>query len=171
MKRSVQVRFWLTEEILLEGSLEVSAQEARFFRYVKPLGIVVLSVVLLTGFISFKAFATAFPFGLMALLLIMTGPFQIFQLKRQIRRMKILNEEISWTFSTTGTEQVTKESKSQETWKVYHEAVRREKGFLLYPQKGIAYWLPFSAFNSVEDIEAVDQLIATNVQLYRRIGR
>ncbi|MGV3757572.1 MAG: YcxB family protein [Verrucomicrobiota bacterium] len=125
-------------------------------------------MVLLTSLFSFKAFLTVLPFGIMALFFILAGPFQTFLLKRQIQRMKILNEEICWSFSTTGTEQVTKEAKSQETWKVYHQAVRTKKGILLYPQEKLAYWIPFTAFNSAAEIEAVDELIGTQIKTYRR---
>ncbi len=168
MEQQVQVRFRLTAEVILEGTLEVGAQEVRFFRYLKVIGMTVLPAVLLTSLFSFKAFITVLPFGIMALFFILVGPLQVFLLKRQIPKMKILNEDICWTFSTTGTEQVTNESKSQETWKLYHKAVRTKKGFLIYPQEKVAYWIPFTAFSSVAEIEAVDTLIADHIKTYRR---
>jgi hypothetical protein len=72
------------------------------------------------------------------------------------------NVQIEWQFSTEGIKAESELGKGIVYWKGFLRVVETSEGFLFYPQKNIFHWLPFSAFESPDCVEAARRLVREN---------
>jgi hypothetical protein len=95
-----------------------------------------------------------------ALIGIFGWQYILWRCRRSIKSSPSYNKLVSYRFSESGVEQETPNSKSQASWDAFIQSYLTPDGLLLYPQKGIFFWLPESAFRSKSDYERLTNLVA-----------
>ncbi len=86
--------------------------------------------------------------------------YGLWRCRRSIETSPSYQKLIAYRFSESGVEMETPASKGQSTWDAFIQSYLTPDGVLLYPQKGIFYWLPESAFSSKADYERFTDLVA-----------
>jgi len=84
--------------------------------------------------------------------------------KRKIRRMPNLGEKVTWTFDENQMTGTGDGSSFSHSWDTIHSATLGREGLLIYPKKGIFYWIPSLAFSKPEEFEQARALIRAHVK-------
>lgn len=167
MAYKIEARCPVNEETLLEAMQEMWKQDFKVLEYMRMAGWFVLPFSVYIAATSPKGPLGGLPWLILGLMLVFATKIQIFKARGQIRKFKLLGTEAVWTFTPEGTEQVTGEETTKETWEGYHRVIRTPRGFLLYPQKGRVYWLPQSAFTTSKDMETLEKYISARVKDFK----
>ena len=88
--------------------------------------------------------------------------------RRHFRKRPDKDMTIEWTATENDFCIKTPESEARSTWKLIASATRTREGFLLYPNEGLFYWLPFHAFSSPDQIDRLEQILQQHVFRYTR---
>ncbi|MEM7394636.1 MAG: YcxB family protein [Verrucomicrobiota bacterium] len=91
-------------------------------------------------------------------------PLHAWFFKRTVRLMPEHGGEIRWTF---GEERVLGEADNSNfecQWPALFGSATTPEGFLLYPQKNLFYWIPYTAFSSNEEVEKLAQLLEAKTE-------
>lgn len=89
------------------------------------------------------------------------------RLAKELKRVPDYEKPVSWIVRENGFEQRVGESHSFTEWALLYESVASPEGALLYPQKGIFYWLPKTAFASESDYAGLIQLLKAKTKFSR----
>lgn len=96
--------------------------------------------------------------------LVFRTPILNFRGMRILRRHPQLNQLIQWTFTEEGFNVQSDGSTLSTRWDQLYETVSTREGHLLYPQKGLFYWIPNSAFSTPSDDEALRGILRTKTR-------
>ncbi len=55
-------------------------------------------------------------------------------------------------------------------WKKVFKFLDSPKGFLIYPQKLVYYWIPFGGFANESEIDYVRRIAKSQVSSYKKVG-
>lgn len=72
---------------------------------------------------------------------------------RSARKLPNLNNTIKWHISESELRNATEGAEARFDWDKITKIQEREKGFLLFPQPNVAFWIPKTGFRSEIDIE------------------
>lgn len=89
--------------------------------------------------------------------------------RRDIRKNPQFGKEMKWTFMENGFNAHTSRSVIKSDWTGFYQTYVTPDGFLLYPQKGIYYWIPKSAFEAADAAAIVERLLEEKTNA-KRIG-
>jgi hypothetical protein len=158
----IVVRYQFTEREALRASLEVSRVVAPAIRWIPWLGVVILlasvgAVINAKGKLSDAAFPVLLSaFFILAPVLIRVSA------RRQFKKMPFANKELTWEIDANRLRNFGDGAEASFEWKILFEVREVRDGFLLFPQRQFAHWLPKSAFNPKEDVEALRTLIRSS---------
>lgn len=79
--------------------------------------------------------------------------------RRDIRKNPQYGKELKWSFFDDGFHLLANGSEMRADWSGFYETYVAPDGFLLYPQKGIYYWMPKSGFKSPEEASFVEAIL------------
>jgi hypothetical protein len=82
-------------------------------------------------------------------------------LARMFAKLPNRNAKVCWQIYPDRLVIETPTSKTETAWSQITNIVRTDHGFLIYPQPGIFYWLPFHSFSAAIDVEHFERLSAT----------
>jgi hypothetical protein len=125
----------------------------------------------------FRGIATigrAFP---MVVLTILLGLCLIFRdrlfvwiLKLTFRKNPNKDVLVSWTFSP---ETISSEGEGFNftmSWSKVFTFVDSPRGFLIYPQKQVFHWIPFSGFQNESEVDCIRQIAKSQVISYKKVS-
>lgn len=82
-----------------------------------------------------------------------------FRFRRDLRKNPHYGKEMQWIFTEDGFQALMAGSEVKSDWSGFYETFITPDGFLLYPQKGIYYWIPKSAFTTSADSDFVETIL------------
>jgi hypothetical protein len=87
-------------------------------------------------------------------------------IRRSFRKRPDQDMAIEWAVTEDDYRVKSKESESRSTWKMISKVARTPKGFLVYPNATLFYWLPFHGLSDQGDIEKLEQIFRQHVPQY-----
>jgi hypothetical protein len=161
---SIEARFRFTADHLIRG-MKNHARGSGILRAVSYLG-----WLMIFGFFVMwykQDFMSAVPMALIGLFFLLGKTITYSSARRQFRRNPHKDAEISWYFSPDKISSAGEGFDNSLAWNKVFKFVDTAEGFLIYPQKQLFYWVPFSGFKSESDVEGVRNLVKSKVSDYQ----
>jgi hypothetical protein len=107
---------------------------------------------------------------LLGLLFIFRNRFIDWAFKLRFRNNPNKDALVRWTFSP---ETISSEGEGFNftmSWNEVFAFIDSSKGFLIYPQKQLFHWIPFSGFKSEAEVDCVRQTAKSQVVTYKKVN-
>jgi hypothetical protein len=88
-------------------------------------------------------------------------------LARMFAKLPDRDTDVHWQIYPDRLVIETPSSKVETAWAGVARVMRTEQGFLIYPQPGLFYWLPFHSFSETSDIERFEDTIDSKLTRLR----
>lgn len=96
-------------------------------------------------------------------LFILLTPWLAYRRTRQdIMASPNLGKEMKWTISSEGLRFQGEESSGYVSWRLVQKVEARQEGYLVFPQRKWAFWLPKEQFESDRDVELFESLVKSS---------
>jgi hypothetical protein len=163
----VKAHFKLTADEMIRGIKAHSQHTPSMFRFARYLG----GVMIFCAFFEWykQDLMTALPLFLIGVFLISINAITQSGIRRRFRKNPNRDSDVSWTFTS---EKISSEGDGFDhsmAWKKVFKFVDSSQGFLIYPQKELLYWIPFTGFESQSDIERVREIAKAQAVNYKRV--
>jgi len=161
----VEARYRFSADELIRG-LKAHARGPEILKFLPYLG-----WLMILGFFfmwSKQDFMSAAPLALIGIFFALTKTITYAGVRRRFRTNPQKDVEISWAFSSDRISSSGEGFDQSFAWNKVFKFVEARDGFLIYPQKRIFYWIPFSGFKGEFEIECVRNLAKSQVADYRR---
>ena len=140
-------------------------------KFIPYLGAAIIFCVVFSLFWARQDILSTFlPGILMGAFFLFINPFARCQFRRRFQSNPHKNTQVSWIFSEEKLSSEGDGFNSSLAWKKVFRFLDSPKGFLVYPQKQIFYWIPFSSFKSTSEIDCVRQIAKSQVATYKTVG-
>ncbi|MFM2313774.1 MAG: YcxB-like protein [Cyanobacteriota bacterium] len=107
---------------------------------------------------------------IIGLIFILFSKFNLISFARNIKRLNYENKEIEWEISRDKiVNRMINLTESTFSWELIQGVLDTPKGFLLYPQTNMFYWLPKQAFSKEEDIALFAFIAQNKVKNFQQI--
>jgi YcxB-like protein len=166
----IKAQYNFCYEVLKYGVKLHCRHGSRWIRFVPHAGATLMLLPILAAFFGKGLFLAVFPFAFLGLLLLLIPQFTLWIFRRQFRLNPSKNVEIIWTFTEDGLGSQGEGFNSNMDWRKVFRFVDTEKGFLIYPQKNLFFWIPFVGFTGPNEIEAVRGVAKLKALRYERIA-
>jgi YcxB-like protein len=170
MNSPVRAQYNFCYEVLKEGVKLHRRHGMKLSRFVPQVGTILIVLSLISAFFGQGVFLAVLPWGFVGVLLLAIGPLILWNFRRQFRLNPNKNVEIIWTFTDENLGSQGEGFLNNMAWRKVFRFVDTDRGFLIYPQKSLFFWIPFAGFQGPSDIEAVRGFAKSRVLKYERIG-
>jgi len=170
MNSPIRAHYNFCYEVLKDGVKLHCRHGSRLSRFVPHAGATLILLPFVAAFFGKRPFLAAFPFTFLGLVLLLIGPFSLWIFRRQFRLNPNKNVEINWTFTDDGLGSEGEGFNSNMDWRKVFRFVDTDKGFLIYPQKRLFFWIPFAGFAGPNEIESVRGVAKLKALRYERIA-
>jgi len=117
-----------------------------------------------------QSFLSSVPLAVLGIFLLFSNRIIYWQLRRNFTKNPNKDAQVTWIFTEATIHSEGKGFDSNLSWEKVFLFVDAQKGFLIYPQRGIFYWIPFSSFAEESEMDCVRQLAKSKVISYRKVG-
>ena len=170
MNSFIRAQYNFSYDVLKDGVKLHCRHATNLNRFVPHAGTVLILLAFVSAFFGKGPFLAMLPWGFVGVLLLAVGPLILWNFRRQFRLNPNKNGEIIWTFTDENLGSQGEGFNNNMAWRKVFRFVDTDKGFLIYPQKSLFFWIPFAGFQRPSDIEAVRGFAKSRVLNYERIG-
>lgn len=152
------IEFLFTEETAIDSTVEVTKAVSPSSRMLPALG---LFFVLMAFWLMQQSAAFSVGFGpLIVGSLMLSAPLITrFVIIRRAKSFPSIGQTIKWTFDDEKLVSETVGERSEFVWNKLIRVRESKKGFLLFPQPRLAYWIPRTAFKSQVEIDMFKEFV------------
>lgn len=116
-----------------------------------------------------KFLTSALPNIVLGLSLFCLGPLTAWVVRRRFKDNPCNGVEVTWAFNAEEFNSTGEGFNQMQSWKKVYEFLDTPAGFLIYPQKNLYYWIPFSGFSTHQEFENVRAIAKANVNRYAAV--
>lgn len=166
----VQAQYvWSADELTrgLKAHMRYNFGLLKFMRY---LGAVMIFFALFAMVWTKEAFLSVLPPLLGGLFLLFINRFTCWQFRRKFQKNPNKDSRILWSFSSNNLHSEGDGFNFDLAWRKVFQFVDAPSGFLIYPQKQLYHWVPFTGFKNDSEIDCVRQIAKSQAISYKKVN-
>ena|SRR5438034_487420 len=170
MEQPITIRYrWTADELLTASRCHSRQSGHRLFRF----GVFLAVAILLIAIFIKKDLGVVDALGIaigIGMCWFVSRSFTRWQLGRQFHRRPDRNQEQDWRVYPDRLVCQSGLGQSEFKWEALAKVVRSPKGYLLYPNERIFFWLPRHGFQSDVEFQRMAELSKGRVKKYANVG-
>jgi hypothetical protein len=166
----VEAQYKYTAEEVSKGLRMHMRYNFAFLRFVRIVGWMMLVAAFGSLFFGKVTVASMIPLGVLALFFLLSDRFIDLQFRLKFRQNPNKDALVSWTFSSDSISSEGEGFNFTLAWNKVFTFIDSSKGFLIYPQKQLFYWIPFSGFKNESEIDYVRQTAKSQAITYKKVS-
>jgi hypothetical protein len=158
---------WSADEVTrgLKAHLRYNSGPLKFVRY---LGGIMIFCALFAMIWNKDTFLSIFPALLLGIFFLVINQITCWQVRRKFQKNPNKDSQILWSFSPENLHSEGDGFNFEMAWRKVFQFVDTPSGFLIYPQKQIYHWVPFTGFKNDSEIDCVRQIAKSQAISYKK---
>jgi|GEM_PF-6497262 len=165
----VRAQYVATTEELAKG-VNAHIRQNFAFKFMRYLGGIMAFCAVFAMIWNKDTFLSVFPMLLLGLFFFFTKQVILWQFRRRFQKYPNKDSQISWSFTQDDLHSQGDGFNFDLAWRKVFQFVDSSDGFLIYPQKQLYYWVPFTAFPNNSEIDCVRQIAKSQVLSYKKVS-